>query len=116
MGGSCPSKEGRQAPGELAADWSGAKGVSTRPAGSRGLFSPRTPDPPSTLGPGNAPVAHQETPALEQVRADKGRLHPVPDHMRVGRLDHLPEVVGFLTRRVPEGQAEPVRQGREMAD
>ena len=38
------------------------------------------------------PVVHQDTPALEQVRAGIGRLDPVPDHMRQGRLDHLPGI------------------------
>ena len=36
------------------------------------------------------PVVHQDTPALEQVRAGIGRLDPVPDHMRQGRLDDFP--------------------------
>ena len=39
------------------------------------------------------PVVHQDTPALEQVRAGIGRLHPVPNHMRQGRLDHPPGMV-----------------------
>ena len=39
------------------------------------------------------PVVHQDTPALEQVRAGIGRLDPVPDHMRQGRLDHLPGMI-----------------------
>ena len=32
--------------------------------------------------------------------------------MRQGRLDHLPGMVRFLTRPVPEGRAETVRHGR----
>ena len=58
------------------------------------------------------PVVHQDTPALEQVRAGIGRLHPVPDHMRQGRLDHLSGMVRLLTRPVPEAGAETVRHGR----
>ena len=42
------------------------------------------------LGQVTRPVVHQRTPAFEQVRAGIGRLHPVADHMRQGRLDHLP--------------------------
>ena len=44
------------------------------------------------------PVVHQDTPSFEQVRAGIGRLHPVPDHMRQGRLDHLPGMVRLLSR------------------
>ena len=40
-----------------------------------------------------SPVVHQDTPALEKVRAGIGRLHPVPDNMRQGFLDHLPGMV-----------------------
>ena len=43
------------------------------------------------------PVDHQRAPAFEQVRAGIGCLDPVPDHMRQGRLDHLPGMIGFLT-------------------
>ena len=39
------------------------------------------------------PVVHQDTLALEQVRAGIGRLDLVPDCMRLDRLDHLPEMV-----------------------
>ena len=45
------------------------------------------------LGQVTRPVIHQDLPAFEQVRAGIGRLHPVPDHMRQGRLDHLPGMV-----------------------
>ncbi len=39
------------------------------------------------------PVVHQDTAALEQVRAGIGCLHPVPNDMRQGRLDDLPGMV-----------------------
>ena len=42
------------------------------------------------------PVVHQDTPALEQVRAGIGRLDPVPDHMRQGRLDDFPGMIRQL--------------------
>ena len=45
------------------------------------------------LGQVTRPVVHQDTPALKQVRASIGRLDPVPDHMRQGRLDHLPGMI-----------------------
>ncbi len=64
------------------------------------------------LGQITRPVVHQDTPSLEQVGAGMGRLHPVPDHMRQGRLDHLPGMVSLLTCPVPEGRAEPVRHRR----
>ncbi len=41
-----------------------------------------------------------------------GRLHPVADYMRQGRLDHLPGMVCLLSRPVPEGRAESVRHRR----
>ncbi len=64
------------------------------------------------LGQVTRPIVHQDTLALEQVRAGAGRLHPVPDHMRQGRLDHFPGMVRFLTRPVPEAGAETVRHRR----
>ena len=39
------------------------------------------------------PLLHQDPAALEEVRASIGRLEPVPDHMRQGRLDHLPGMI-----------------------
>ncbi len=45
-------------------------------------------------------VLHQDTPALEQVRAGMGHVHPVADHMRQGRLDHLPGMVRRLKNSV----------------
>ena len=53
----------------------------------------RATDPPGQV---TRPVIHQDTPALEQVGAGIGRLDPVADHMRQGRLDHLPGVIGLL--------------------
>ena len=53
------------------------------------------------------PVIHQDLPAFEQVRAGIGGLHPVPDHMRQGRLDHLPGMVRLLTCPVPESCRVP---------
>ena len=67
---------------------------------------------PHPLGQVTCPVVHQDTPAFEQVRAGIGRLHPVPDHMRQGRLDHLPGMVRLLTCPIAEAGAEPVRNGR----
>ena len=49
--------------------------------------------PPDSLGQVTCPVVHQDTPAVEQVGARIGRLDPVADHMRQGRLDHLPGMV-----------------------
>ena len=48
---------------------------------------------PDPLGQVARPVVHQDTPALEQVRAGIGHLNPVPDPMRHGRLDHLPGMI-----------------------
>ena len=48
---------------------------------------------PRPLGQVTRPVVHQDMPAFEQVRAGIGRLDPVPDHMRQGRLDHLPGMI-----------------------
>ena len=45
------------------------------------------------LGQVTRPVVHQDTPAFEQVRAGIGRLHPVADHVRQGRLDHFPGMI-----------------------
>ena len=53
---------------------------------------------PRPSGQVTRPVAHQDLPAFEQVRAGIGRLHPVPDHMRQGRLDHLPGMIRLLFR------------------
>jgi len=55
-----------------------------------------------------APVIHEPAPALEQVGAGIGRLDPILDHMRQGRLNHLPGMVGFLSRPVPEAGATAV--------
>ena len=55
---------------------------------------------PRPLGQITRPVVHQPALALEQVRAGIGRLDPVPDHMRQGRLDHLPGRVGLPTNSV----------------
>ena len=49
---------------------------------------------PRPWGQVTRPVVHQDTPALEQVRAGIGCLDPVPDDMRQGCLDHLPGMVG----------------------
>ena len=65
-----------------------------------------------SLGQVTRPVVHQDTPALEQVRAGIGRLDLVPDHMRQGRLDHLPGMIGLLGCPIAEAGAEPVRHGR----
>ena len=54
------------------------------------------------LGQVTRPVVHQDTPALEQVGAGIGRLYTVPDRMCQGRLDHLPGMIGLLSRPVPE--------------
>ena len=51
---------------------------------------------PLPSGQVTGPVVHQDTPAFEQLRAGIGRLHSVPDHMRQGRLDHLPGMVRLL--------------------
>ncbi len=51
---------------------------------------------PRLLGQVTCPVLHQDTPAVEQVGAGIGRLDPVANHMRQGRLDHLPGMVGPL--------------------
>ena len=53
------------------------------------------------------PVVHQDTPTFEQVGAGIGRFDPVPDHMRQGRLDHLPGMVRLLTCPVPESCRVP---------
>ena len=50
----------------------------------------RATDPLSQV---TCPVVHQDPRALKQVRAGIGRLHPIPDRMRQGRLDHLPGMV-----------------------
>ena len=42
------------------------------------------PSNPRPLDEVTRPVAHQDTPPLEQVRSGIGRLHPVPDHVRQG--------------------------------
>ena len=55
---------------------------------------------PRPLGQVTRPVVHQDTPAFEQVRAGIGRLDPVPDHMRQGRLDHLPGMIRRPTNPV----------------
>ena len=39
------------------------------------------------------PIVHEPAPALEKVRARIGRLDPVPDPMRQGRLDDLPGMI-----------------------
>ena len=59
------------------------------------------------------PVVHQDTPSFEQVRTRIGRLDPVPDHMRQGRLDHLPGMIGLLGCPIAEAGAEPVRHGHD---
>ena len=59
------------------------------------------------------PVVHQDTPPLKQVRAGIDRLHPVPDHMRQGRLDHLPGMVRFLGCPIAEAGSETVRHRRD---
>ena len=41
----------------------------------------------------SATNVHYTAPAVEQVGASIGRLDPVPDHMRQGRLDNLPGMV-----------------------
>ena len=82
---------------------------STPPAESTGLFTLRVRNPPPPLGQVTRPVVHQDTPALKQVRAGIGRLDPVPDHMRQGRLDHLPGMFRLLPRPVPEAGPETVR-------
>ena len=48
---------------------------------------------PRPLGQVTRPVVYQDTPAVEQDGAGIGWLYPVPDHMRQGRLDHLPGMV-----------------------
>ena len=48
---------------------------------------------PRPVGQVARPVVHQDTPEFEQVRACIGRLHPVPNHMRQGRLDPLPGMI-----------------------
>ena len=48
---------------------------------------------PRPLGQVPRPLVHQCPPALEQVQAGIGRLHPVLDHMRQGRLDHFPGMI-----------------------
>ena len=48
---------------------------------------------PQPFGRVTRPVVHRDTPALEQVRAGIGRLHVVPDHIRQGRLNHLPGMI-----------------------
>ena len=50
---------------------------------------------------------HADTPAIEQVRAGIGCLHPVPDRIRQGRLDHPPGMVRLLTCPVPESCRVP---------
>ena len=63
----------------------------------------RATDPPGQI---TRPVIHQDTPALEQVGAGIGRLDPVANHMRKGRLDHLPGIIRLFGRPVPEAGAE----------
>ncbi len=70
---------------------------------------PRATDPPGQV---TRPVVHQDTPALEQVRASIGRLDPVADHMRQGRLDHFSGMIRLFGRPVPEAGSEPVRHRR----
>ena len=65
------------------------------------------------LGQVTRPVVHQDSPALEQVRAGIGRLDTVANHMRQGRLDYVPGMVGLLGRPVSEAGAEPVRHRRD---
>ena len=50
---------------------------------------------PIPLGKVTRPVVHEPTATFEQVRAGVGRLDPVPNHMRQGRLDHFPGMVGL---------------------
>ena len=67
------------------------------------------------LGQVTRPVVHQGTPAVEQVGARIGRLHPVPDHMSWGRPNQLPGMV----RPLPPSPGRPsgtVRHGRGMID
>ena len=56
----------------------------------------RATDPPGQVA---RPVVHQDTPAVEQVRAG------------IGRLDHFPGMIGLLGRPVPEAGPEPVWHG-----
>ena len=49
--------------------------------------------PPRPVDQVPPPVAHQRTLAFEQVGSGIGRLDPVADHMRQGRLHRLPGMV-----------------------
>ena len=55
---------------------------------------------PLPLGQVTRPLVHQCPPAFKQVRAGVGRLDPVLDHMRQGRLDHLSGMIRLLTNSV----------------
>ena len=56
----------------------------------------------STLtGQVRCPVVHEPAPALEQVRAHAGRLDPVPDYMREGRLDVNDLPLGVIELKNP---------------
>ena len=110
--------------GEIAVPW----GLPHLRQDSRALLLSGVGIIPPPLGKVTCPVVHQDTPALEQVRARIGRLHPVPDHMRQGRLDHLPGMVRLQLfgntghgpvprRRGDESEQETGSpNGREMID
>ena len=66
------------------------------------------------LGQVPGPVVHDDAVPLKQVGAGIGLLHPVPDHMRQDRLDHLPGMVRLFGRPVPEPRPEAVRHGRDV--
>ena len=69
--------------------------------------------PSTPAGQVAGPVIHEPAATLEQVRAGIGRLHPVPDHMRQSRLNHLPGMIRILSRPVSEAGAEAVRHRRD---